>query len=72
LEVAEMAKLLEDSFRSVNVALVDDLAALADRMAIDIWEVIEAAASKPFGFMRFDPGGDGLPVTPMLSLSGRK
>jgi UDP-N-acetyl-D-glucosamine dehydrogenase len=63
LEVAEMAKLLEDSFRSVNAALVNELAALADQMAIDIWEVIEAAASKPFGFMRFDPGGS-LPVNP--------
>jgi len=64
LEVAEMAKLLEDSFRSVNLALVNEIAAFADRMAIDIWEVIEAAASKPFGFMRFDPGGNGLPVNP--------
>jgi UDP-N-acetyl-D-glucosamine dehydrogenase len=59
LEVAEMAKLLEDCFRSVNVALVNELAALAARMAIDVREVIEAAASKPFGFMRFDPVNAG-------------
>jgi UDP-N-acetyl-D-glucosamine dehydrogenase len=73
LEVAEMAKLLENIFRSVNIALVDELAALADLMAIDIWEVIEAAASKPFGFMRFDPGGHCLPVDPFcLSWKARE
>jgi UDP-N-acetyl-D-glucosamine dehydrogenase len=67
-EVAEMAKLLENIFRSVNIALVNELAMLADRMAIDIWEVIDAAATKPYGFMRFDPGpgmgGHCLPVDP--------
>jgi UDP-N-acetyl-D-glucosamine dehydrogenase len=77
LEVAEMAKLLENIFRSVNIALVNELAALADRMAIDIWEVIEAASSKPFGFMRFDPGpgmgGHCLPVDPFyLSWKARE
>jgi UDP-N-acetyl-D-glucosamine dehydrogenase len=67
-EVAEMAKLLENIFRSVNIALVNELAMLADRMGIDIWEVVDAAASKPFGFMRFEPGpgmgGHCLPVDP--------
>jgi UDP-N-acetyl-D-glucosamine dehydrogenase len=67
-EAAELAKLLENIFRSVNIALVNELAQLSDRLGIDIWEVIEAAASKPFGFMRFDPGpgmgGHCLPVDP--------
>jgi len=67
-EVAELTKLLENIFRSVNIALVNELAILADRMGIDIWEVVEAAASKPFGFMRFDPGpgmgGHCLPIDP--------
>jgi UDP-N-acetyl-D-glucosamine dehydrogenase len=67
-EPAEMAKLLENIFRSVNIALVNELAILADRMGIDIWEVIDAAATKPYGFMRFDPGpgmgGHCLPVDP--------
>lgn len=67
-EVAEMAKLLENIFRSVNIALVNELAILADRMGIDIWEVVDAAATKPYGFMRFDPGpgmgGHCLPVDP--------
>jgi UDP-N-acetyl-D-glucosamine dehydrogenase len=67
-EAAEMAKLLENIFRSVNIALVNELAILADRMKIDIWEVVDAAATKPYGFMRFDPGpgmgGHCLPVDP--------
>jgi UDP-N-acetyl-D-glucosamine dehydrogenase len=67
-EPAELAKLLENVFRSVNIALVNELAMLCDRMHIDIWEVIEAAATKPYGFMRFDPGpgmgGHCLPVDP--------
>jgi UDP-N-acetyl-D-glucosamine dehydrogenase len=67
-EVAELAKLLENIFRSVNIALVNELAMLADRMGIDIWEVIDAASTKPFGFMRFEPGpgmgGHCLPVDP--------
>ena len=67
-EAAEMAKLLENIFRSVNIALVNELAILADRMHVDIWEVVEAAATKPYGFMRFDPGpgmgGHCLPVDP--------
>src|SRR5262249_40603125 len=76
-EVAEMAKLLENIFRSVNIALVNELSELADRMEIDIWEVIEAAATKPYGFMRFDPGpgmgGHCLPVDPFyLSWKARE
>ena len=67
-EVAELSKLLENIFRSVNIALVNELAILADRMGIDIWEVVDAAATKPFGFMRFEPGpgmgGHCLPVDP--------
>jgi UDP-N-acetyl-D-glucosamine dehydrogenase len=67
-EVAEMTKLLENIFRSVNIALVNELAMLCDRMQIDVWEVIEAAATKPFGFMKFLPGpglgGHCIPVDP--------
>jgi UDP-N-acetyl-D-glucosamine dehydrogenase len=67
-EAAELAKLLENIFRSVNIALVNELAQLCDRLGIDVWEVIEAASTKPFGFMRFDPGpgmgGHCLPVDP--------
>jgi UDP-N-acetyl-D-glucosamine dehydrogenase len=67
-EVAELTKLLENVFRSVNIALVNELAQLCDRMGIDVWEVVDAAATKPFGFMRFDPGpgmgGHCLPVDP--------
>jgi UDP-N-acetyl-D-glucosamine dehydrogenase len=67
-EAAELTKLLENVFRSVNIALVNELAMLTDRMGIDIWEVVDAAASKPYGFMRFDPGpgmgGHCLPVDP--------
>ena len=67
-EIAEMTKLLENIFRSVNIALVNELAMLCDRMHIDVWEVVEAAATKPFGFMRFQPGpglgGHCIPVDP--------
>jgi len=67
-ETAELAKLLENIFRSVNIALVNELAMLTDRMGIDVWEVVEAAATKPYGFMRFEPGpgmgGHCLPVDP--------
>lgn len=67
-EAAEMAKLLENIFRSVNIALVNELGQLCERLGIDVWEVVEAAATKPFGFMRFDPGpgmgGHCLPVDP--------
>ena len=76
-EVAELSKLLENIFRSVNIALVNELAILAHRMDIDIWEVVDAAATKPFGFMRFDPGpgmgGHCLPVDPFyLSWKARE
>jgi len=67
-EAAELSKLLENIFRSVNIALVNELAMLCDRMGIDVWEVIDAAGTKPFGFMRFEPGpgmgGHCLPVDP--------
>ncbi len=67
-EAAELTKLLENTFRAVNIALVNELAVLCDRMGIDIWEVVDAAATKPFGFMRFSPGpglgGHCIPVDP--------
>ena len=67
-EAAELSKLLENIFRSVNIALVNELARLCDRLRIDVWEVIDAASTKPFGFMRFEPGpgmgGHCLPVDP--------
>ena len=67
-ESAELTKLLENIFRSVNIALVNELAILCDRMDIDVWEVVEAAATKPYGFMSFKPGpgmgGHCLPVDP--------
>jgi UDP-N-acetyl-D-glucosamine dehydrogenase len=67
-EAAELTKLLENIFRAVNIALVNELAQLCDRMSVDVWEVVEAAATKPFGFMSFKPGpglgGHCLPVDP--------
>ena len=67
-EAAELAKLLENIFRTVNIALVNELAMLCDRMGLDVWEVVDAAATKPFGFMRFEPGpglgGHCLPIDP--------
>ena len=67
-EAAELTKLLENIFRSVNIALVNELAQLCDRMNIDVWEVIDAAATKPFGFMPFKPGpglgGHCIPIDP--------
>src|SRR5687767_13001611 len=67
-EAAELTKLLENVFRSVNIALVNELAQLCDRMNIDVWEVVDAAATKPFGFMSFQPGpglgGHCIPVDP--------
>ena len=67
-EAAELTKLLENIFRSVNIALVNELAQLCDRMEIDVWEVVEAAATKPFGFMSFKPGpglgGHCIPIDP--------
>jgi UDP-N-acetyl-D-glucosamine dehydrogenase len=67
-EAAELTKLLENIFRSVNIALVNELAILCDRMGIDIWEVVDAASTKPFGFMSFSPGpglgGHCIPIDP--------
>jgi len=67
-DVAELAKLLENVFRNVNIALVNQLALLCERMGLDVWEVIDASATKPFGFMRFTPGpgvgGHCIPVDP--------
>jgi UDP-N-acetyl-D-glucosamine dehydrogenase len=67
-EAAELTKLLENIFRSVNIALVNELAQLCDRMGIDVWEVVDAAATKPFGFMPFKPGpglgGHCIPIDP--------
>jgi UDP-N-acetyl-D-glucosamine dehydrogenase len=67
-DAAELAKLLENVFRNVNIALVNQLALLCERMEVDVWEVIDAAATKPFGFMRFTPGpgvgGHCIPVDP--------
>src|SRR5690606_20724937 len=66
--VAELSKLLENIFRCVNIALVNELKMLCDRMGIDVWEVIEAASTTPFGFMPFHPGpglgGHCIPVDP--------
>ncbi len=68
-EVAEMAKLLENTFRMINIGLVNELAIMCDRLDVDVWEVIEAAATKPFGFMKFTPGpglgGHCIPIDPL-------
>ncbi|MEA3349526.1 MAG: nucleotide sugar dehydrogenase [Chloroflexota bacterium] len=68
-EVAEMAKLLENTFRMINIGLVNELAVMCDRLSIDVWEVIDAAATKPFGFMKFTPGpglgGHCIPIDPL-------
>jgi len=68
-EVAEMAKLLENTFRAVNIAMVNEMALMCERLGIDVWEVIEAAATKPFGFMKFTPGpglgGHCIPIDPL-------
>jgi UDP-N-acetyl-D-glucosamine dehydrogenase len=68
-EVAEMAKLLENTFRMINIGLVNELAIMCDRLGVDVWEVIDAAATKPFGFMKFQPGpglgGHCIPIDPL-------
>jgi UDP-N-acetyl-D-glucosamine dehydrogenase len=68
-EVAEMAKLLENTFRMINLGLVNELAIMCDRLGVDVWEVIDAAATKPFGFMKFTPGpgigGHCIPIDPL-------
>jgi UDP-N-acetyl-D-glucosamine dehydrogenase len=67
-ESAEMSKIIENTFRAVNIALVNEMAILADRMGIDVWEAIEASSTKPFGFMPFWPGpglgGHCIPIDP--------
>jgi UDP-N-acetyl-D-glucosamine dehydrogenase len=67
-EAAELVKLLENTFRSVNIGLVNEMAIVCDKLGVDVWEVIEAAASKPFGFMKFTPGpgvgGHCIPLDP--------
>jgi UDP-N-acetyl-D-glucosamine dehydrogenase len=75
--VAEMVKLLENTFRAVNIGMVNELALMCDRMGIDVWEVVKAAATKPFGFMAFYPGpglgGHCIPVDPFyLSWKARE
>ena len=73
---AELVKLLENTFRHVNIALVNELAMFAGDLGVDIWEAIAAADTKPFGFMRFNPGpgvgGHCLPIRPELSFMARK
>jgi UDP-N-acetyl-D-glucosamine dehydrogenase len=68
-EAAEMAKLLENTFRMINIGMVNELAIMCERLGVDVWEVIEAAASKPFGFMKFTPGpglgGHCIPIDPL-------
>jgi UDP-N-acetyl-D-glucosamine dehydrogenase len=76
-QVAEMVKLLENTFRAVNIGLVNEIALMSHRMDIDVWEVIEAAATKPFGFMPFYPGpglgGHCIPIDPFyLSWKARQ
>ncbi len=68
-EAAEMAKLLENTFRMINIGLVNELAMMCERLGVDVWEVIDAAATKPFGFMKFTPGpglgGHCIPIDPL-------
>jgi len=68
-ESAEMAKLLENTFRMINIGLVNEMAIMCDRLGLDVWEIIDAAATKPFGFMKFSPGpglgGHCIPIDPL-------
>jgi UDP-N-acetyl-D-glucosamine dehydrogenase len=68
-EAAEMAKLLENTFRMINIAMVNELAIMCERLGVDVWEIIDAAATKPFGFMKFTPGpglgGHCIPIDPL-------
>ncbi|MBN8656440.1 MAG: nucleotide sugar dehydrogenase [Anaerolineae bacterium] len=68
-EAAEMAKLLENTFRMINIGMVNELAIMCERLDVDVWEVIDAAATKPFGFMKFTPGpglgGHCIPIDPL-------
>ena len=67
-EVAELVKLLENTFRTVNIGLANEMAIVCDKLGVDVWEVIDAAATKPFGFMKFNPGpglgGHCIPIDP--------
>jgi UDP-N-acetyl-D-glucosamine dehydrogenase len=69
VEAAEMAKLLENTFRMINIGMVNELAIMCERLGVNVWEVIDAAATKPFGFMRFTPGpglgGHCIPIDPL-------
>jgi len=71
VETAELSKILENTFRAVNIGLVNEIALIADRLGVDVWEVIDAAATKPFGYMKFTPGpglgGESTPVDQYLS-----
>ena len=66
-----MAKLLENTFRMINIGMVNEFAIMCDRLGVDVWEVIDAAATKPFGFMKFQPGpglgGHCIPIDPAVS-----
>ncbi|UCE00446.1 MAG: nucleotide sugar dehydrogenase [Chloroflexota bacterium] len=68
-ESAEMAKLLENTFRMINIGLVNEMAIMCDRLGLDVWEIIDAAATKPFGYMKFTPGpglgGHCIPIDPL-------
>jgi UDP-N-acetyl-D-glucosamine dehydrogenase len=68
-EAAEMTKLLENTFRMINIGLVNELAIMCEHLGVDVWEVIDAAATKPFGFMKFTPGpglgGHCIPIDPL-------
>jgi UDP-N-acetyl-D-glucosamine dehydrogenase len=68
-EAAELSKLLENTFRMINIAMVNELAIMCERLGVDVWEVIDAAATKPFGFMKFTPGpglgGHCIPIDPL-------
>jgi len=68
-EAAEMAKLLENTFRMINIGMVNEMSMMCERLGVDVWEVIDAAASKPFGFMKFTPGqglgGHCIPIDPL-------
>lgn len=68
-EAAEMTKLLENTFRMINIGLVNEMAIMCERLGVDVWEVIDAAATKPFGFMKFTPGpglgGHCIPIDPL-------
>ena len=73
-EAAEITKLLENTFRSINIGLVNEMAIMCDKLGVDVWEVIDAAATKPFGFMKFTPGpglgGHCIPIDPHTGLQG--